>query len=130
MRTTLKTIGTRHGLTAMLMGGTALASAGLGASALAQDETVTRDVITVTATRREETVSDVPYNITAVGGDAIEAGQILDEAELLRSIPGVTVVDRGARNAGTMNAARIRGLAVDGNALGDYAVSSVASVST
>ena len=62
--------------------------------------------------------------------NAIEAGQILDEAELLRSIPGVTIVDRGARNSGTMNAARIRGLAVDGNALGDYAVSSVASVST
>jgi len=119
----------RQGLAALLMGGTALA--GVSAPAFAQaDEPAMRDVITVTATRREETVSDVPYNISAVGGDAIEAGQILDEAELLRSIPGVTIVDRGARNAGTMNAARIRGLAVDGNALGDYAVSSVASVST
>jgi iron complex outermembrane receptor protein len=118
-----------RGLAALLMGGTALA--GLSAPAIAQDDDpVMRDVITVTATRREETVSDVPYNISAVGGDAIEAGQILDEAELLRSIPGVTIVDRGARNSGTMNAARIRGLAVDGNALGDYAVSSVASVST
>ena len=119
----------RQGLAVLLMGGTALA--GVSAPAFAQaDEPAMRDVITVTATRREETVSDVPYNISAVGGDAIEAGQILDEAELLRSIPGVTIVDRGARNAGTMNAARIRGLAVDGNALGDYAVSSVASVST
>ena len=119
----------RRGLAVLLMGGTALA--GMTAGAWAQDETpAARDVITVTATRREETVSDVPYNISAVGGAAIEAGQILDEAELLRSIPGVTIVDRGARNSGTMNAARIRGLAVDGNALGDYAVSSVASVST
>ncbi len=120
----------RKVLSAALMGGTALAGLSLGGVALGQDEGVTRDVITVTATRREETVSDVPYNISAIGGEAIEAGQILDEAELLRSIPGVTVVDRGARNAGTLNAARIRGLAVDGNGLGDYATSSVASVST
>ena len=123
-------ISTQGGLMALLMGGTALATTGLGGVALAQEGATVRDVITVTATRREETVSDVPYNISAVGGEAIEAGKILDEAELLRSIPGVTVVDRGARNSGTMNAARIRGLAVDGNALGDYAVSSVASVST
>lgn len=128
-KTNMKT-STQRGLMALLMGGTALATTGLGSVALAQEESTGRDVITVTATRREETVSDVPYNISAVGGEAIEAGRILDEAELLRSIPGVTVVDRGARNSGTMNAARIRGLAVDGNALGDYATSSVASVST
>lgn len=89
-----------------------------------------RPFIVVTATRREERVVDVPYNITSVGGDEIEAAQIFDNSELLRSIPGVAVVDQGARNAGTVNQVRIRGLNVDSNALGDYATSSVATVST
>lgn len=88
------------------------------------------DEIIVTATRRETSVTDVPYNISAVSGLDIEQAQIFDDAELLRSIPGVGVVDRGARNSGTINQVRIRGLSVDGNGLGDYAVSSVASVST
>lgn len=88
------------------------------------------DEIIVTSTRRETSVTDVPYNITAVSGSAIERAQVFDDAELLRSIPGVGVIDRGARNAGTLNQVRIRGLNVDGSGLGDYAVSSVASVST
>lgn len=88
------------------------------------------DEIIVTATRRETSVTDVPYNISAVSGTAIEKAQIFDDAELLRSVPGVGVIDRGARNSGTLNQVRIRGLSVDGNGLGDYAVSSVASVST
>ncbi|MEQ8559151.1 MAG: TonB-dependent receptor [Henriciella sp.] len=120
-----------------LLAGTALATPAFFVAA-AQDtedeaavEAVSRQkTVTVTATRRSESLTDVPYNISAVSGDELEASNILDEAELLRSVPGVAVVDRGARNAGTLNAARIRGLAVDGNALGDYAVSSVASVST
>lgn len=88
------------------------------------------DEIIVTSTRRETPVTDVPYNITAISGAAIERAQIFDDAELLRSIPGVGVIDRGARNSGTLNQVRIRGLNVDGSGLGDYAVSSVASVST
>ncbi|MHA6288162.1 TonB-dependent receptor [Maricaulis sp. CAU 1757] len=125
---------TRHAIAAALLGGTALTGLG-GGIAVAQDaeasaDPVMRDTITVTATRRAESVTDVPYNISAVSGAEIERANILDEAELLRSVPGVTIIDRGARNSGTVNAVRIRGLAVDSNAIGDYAVSSVASVST
>lgn len=53
-----------------------------------------------------------------------------DSTELLRSVPGVSVVDRGERNAATVNGVRIRGLNVDSAALGDYAVSAVSTVST
>ncbi len=113
-----------------LMGGTALAGVSVPAMALQGESADERDSIVVTATRREQSVTDVPYNITAVSGDAIDAAKMFDEAELLRSVPGVGVVDRGARNSGTLNQVRIRGLSIDGNALGDYAVSSVASVST
>ena len=48
----------------------------------------------------------------------------------MRSIPGVSVVDRGDRNSSVVNGIRIRGLNVDSSALGDYAVSAAATVST
>jgi iron complex outermembrane recepter protein len=117
----------------VLLASTALATplhAQQGGSTQAATTDEERPVIVVTATRRQERVIDVPYNITSVSGDEIEAAQTFDSAELLRSIPGVAVVDRGFRNAGTVNQIRIRGLNVDSNALGDYATSSVATVST
>ena len=117
---------------------TLLASSALASPAIAQseqdepqaEEGGERPVIVVTATRRQERVIDVPYNITSISGDEIEAARIFDNNELLRGIPGVSVVDRGLRNAGTVNQVRIRGLNVDSNALGDFATSSVATVST
>ena len=99
----------------------------LTASLLADSD---RDVIVVTATRREQNILDVPYNISAISGEEIEDSKILDNADLLRSIPGVAVVDRGARNSGTLNAVRMRGISVEGGGQGDIALSSVASVST
>ena len=86
--------------------------------------------IVVTAQRREQNILDVPYNITAVSGQAIEDNHILDTAELMRSVPGVSVVDRGDRNSSLVSGIRIRGLNVDSSALGDYAVSAAATVST
>lgn len=134
----MKTRVKRNNAILALLSGTAL-SLGLSGTAFAQNENSEeteegasgeRNIIVVTATRREESITDVPYNISAVSGDTIEAARTFDSAELLRSVPGVGVVDRGARSAGTINQIRIRGLSVDGNALGDYSVSSVASVST
>lgn len=109
---------------ALVMG---LAAAG---GAMAQEASATVDEIVVTANRREQSVLDVPYNVSAVSGDTIEATKTLDSAELMRGIPGVAVVDRGYRNSGVVNNVLIRGINVDSNALGDYAVSSVAPVST
>ena len=132
MQTTQLQKSGRITLKALLMGSTLamVPVAALPALAQQEDSTARMETVTVTATGRAENVTDVPYNITALSGQSIEAAQMFDEAELLRSIPGVTVIDRGARNAGTVNSARIRGLAVDSAILGDYAVSSVASVST
>lgn len=86
--------------------------------------------IVVTARRREESILDVPYNISAVSGATIAQDHVLDAAELMRSIPGVSVVDRGDRNSSVISGIRIRGLNVDSSALGDYAVSAAATVST
>ncbi|MBW8304477.1 MAG: TonB-dependent receptor plug domain-containing protein, partial [Brevundimonas sp.] len=115
------------------IGALILALAAHGA-AMAQDsqespQTDLGDVV-VTATRREQSVLDVPYNISAVSGEAIEDAKMTDSAELMRGIPGVSVVDRGYRNSGVINNVLMRGINVDSNALGDYAVSSVAPVST
>ena len=88
------------------------------------------NVITVTANRREENIQEVPFNISAISGDTLAEAQITDASELMRGIAGVAVVDRGQRNAGVINGIMIRGLNVDGSALGDYALSTVPTVST
>lgn len=86
--------------------------------------------VRVTATRRDESILDIPYNISAVSGASIEAAQMTDQAELLRSIAGVGIIDRGYRNSGTVNTIRIRGLNVDSSIVGDFAVASAPTVST
>lgn len=88
------------------------------------------DEVIVTATRREERILDVPYNISAVSGRAIEEAKVQTAAELLRSVPGVAVVDRGYRNQGVANSIQIRGLNVDTSIQGDYAVVAVPTVSS
>ncbi|WP_321393569.1 TonB-dependent receptor [Emcibacter sp.] len=93
------------------------------------DNTMILEEIMVTASRRSERIEDIPYNISAISGATIEQANILDTAELLRSATGVSIIDRGPRNAGVVNSIRIRGLNVDGSALGDYAVSASATVS-
>lgn len=86
--------------------------------------------IIVTATRRESTVAEIPYNISAVSGDFIDSGKILSTGELLRGVPGANVIDFGARNSGNVNAIRIRGLAIDSSINMDVALSAVPPVST
>ena len=86
--------------------------------------------MTVTAQGREEDILAVPYNISVVSGTVIEQANILDSTELLRDVPGVGVLDRGARGSSVVSAIRIRGLAVDSSALGDYAVGAAATVAT
>ncbi len=88
------------------------------------------EVITVTANRREQTLQEIPYNISAISGETLSANQIVSPAELMRQMSGVTVVDRGPRNAGVINGISIRGMNVDSSALGDYALSTVPTVST
>ncbi|MEM8936271.1 MAG: TonB-dependent receptor, partial [Pseudomonadota bacterium] len=108
-----------------LLGATALTPT----VALAQDEAVTDDVITVTTQRREENILDVPYNITVLGGDEIDGSITLDSAELLRSIPGASQIDQGPR-AFQFNSIRIRGLNVNSSGFGDFLLGSVPTVST
>jgi outer membrane receptor protein involved in Fe transport len=106
---------------------TALAASGPAGHAA---ESAQLEEIIVTANRREQTVLEVPYNISAVSGDALERSLTIDNADLMRTVASVSVVDRGFRNQGVINGIIIRGLNVDGSALGDYALSTVPTVST
>ncbi|MGQ9426446.1 TonB-dependent receptor [Gilvimarinus sp. F26214L] len=86
--------------------------------------------IVVTATRRAQNVQDIPYNISAVSGADLEAAQVTDAAEMMRGVPGLTVVDRGYRNSGTVNGVVIRGMNIDTGANGDVPLSAVGTVAT
>jgi len=86
--------------------------------------------IEVTANRRSQSIQDVPYNISAVSGDELEAAGIIDSAEMMRGVAGITVVDRGYRNSGSVNGVIIRGVNVDNGANGDVPLSAVPTVAT
>jgi outer membrane receptor protein involved in Fe transport len=123
------TIFTKKPLVAAI--GTALASSSpvVVAQTDSSDEGLLEEII-VTSTRREASIQDIPYNISAVGGDEIVSRNILDTAELMRVVSGVSVIDRGYRNAGHVNSLIIRGVNVDNGANGDVGLSAVAPVAT
>jgi outer membrane receptor protein involved in Fe transport len=66
--------------------------------------------IIVTASRREQSVTSVPYNISAVTAEALSRNGVTDIGKLARSVPGVAMIDRGAREAGMNNTIVIRGI--------------------
>jgi iron complex outermembrane recepter protein len=105
-------------------------SGAVGAAAMVQADENAMEEVVVTATGREQNVQDIPYNISAISGELISNANITDAADLMRAIPGVAVVDRGYRNSGVINGVMIRGLNVDGAALGDYSLSAVPTVSS
>ncbi len=110
---------------------TAVAAATLlsGQAAQVSAQPLMEEVL-VTATARSQSVQEIPYNISAMLGDDMDALNITSEAELLRAMSGVSVIDRGYRNSGTVNSIIIRGLNVDSGANGDIALSAVPTVST
>jgi len=68
------------------------------------------DEIVVTATRREQSISDVPYNISAVSGADIAASGITDLEGLTHMIPGLVSPDLGPRGGSINNNLVIRGI--------------------
>ena len=74
------------------------------------------NVIIVTATRRAESVQEIPLNIAAVGAEQIEEQRLTELSELLPFVPGINIVDRGGRQG---NPVIVRGLNVDAIGSGD-----------
>ncbi len=99
-----KIASTRDVFRAALLGSSMLAAA-WSVPTLAQDAAsdaveapADENVIVVTATRREESVQDVPFNISAVTGESLAEAGAFNLREASRLVPGVFFVDNGARN--------------------------------
>ncbi len=106
--------------------------AGGSGAAQAQDvpaATALGEVI-VTATRREESIQDIPFNISATSGEALEKAHIIDAVEALRTMAGVSVQDRGYRNSGVTSSIVIRGINVDSGTQGDVPLAAPPTVAT
>jgi outer membrane receptor protein involved in Fe transport len=100
-------------------------------AAHAQDApTVALNEVVVTATRREQSIQDIPFNISAVSGETLEKANIVDSVEALRAMAGISVQDRGYRNAGVTSSIVIRGINVDSGTNGDVPLAAPATVAT
>ncbi|GGX73137.1 TonB-dependent receptor [Litorimonas cladophorae] len=106
-RTTLKN---RLKMTASLLA-LPISFATFAAPVQAQDQVQDEDQIIVTATRRDATVQDVPFNISAVSAVELEDIGITDLAELSAWVPGFHIINGGGRE---QDGIVIRGLNADG----------------
>jgi outer membrane receptor protein involved in Fe transport len=96
----------------------------------AQDDGLLEEII-VTATRRNQTVQEIPYNINVVTGSQLAQTGVSDPATLVRLVPGLTILDEGPRVSGNRNTYSIRGMNVDAaNNNDDNPAISQATVST
>ncbi|MEE4350163.1 MAG: TonB-dependent receptor [Pacificimonas sp.] len=68
------------------------------------------NIIIVTGTRRSEDLFDVPYNVSAVGGDDLEQRFITSLTDVTAAVPGLQAPTSGLRNDGTNNTFIIRGV--------------------
>ncbi len=66
--------------------------------------------VVVTATRRAESIQDIPFNIAALSGGMIERERISNLSDIAKRVPGMVLVDQGPRNG---NRLTVRGLSVD-----------------
>ena len=71
------------------------------------------EVISVTATRRSQSIEKVPYNISAVGGETLKQAGISDLGELTTRLPGLSYTDRGARSGAFSTSIAMRGLSTE-----------------
>ena len=111
---------------------TAVATAlGLPAVVSAADEPTDLQEVVVTANRREQNVLDVPYNMSAVSGAALENADAKSLNDLARLLPGVSIPDLGARANSSNSLIIIRGLNVNDPVASSYLPwGSVPTVST
>jgi iron complex outermembrane receptor protein len=77
--------------------------------AQAQDRRPILEEVVVTASRRATSVQDLPFNIAALTGDRLERQRLTRLSDFARWVPGLTVVDQGARGGNIMT---VRGLNV------------------
>ncbi len=107
----MKTVKFKHSLIARAVAIAAVSSS-VAVPAIAQEEQglAAIEKIEVTATRRAGSIQDVPINIAALDGAALEEKGIGDISEVLRFVPGIVAIDQGGRNG---NPIIVRGINAD-----------------
>ena len=65
------------------------------------------ETVVVTSQKRVEDARKVPLSVTAIGGEALKEGQILDFADLTRNLPNVSFSSQGGAGLSTIE---IRGV--------------------
>ena len=87
--------------------------------------------IIVTATRRAESVLDIPYNLSVLSNDDLRAARAIGLGDLARLVPGVSYVDQGPVARAQNNNFTLRGLNISSASNnGDISALSQAAVST
>ena len=109
---------------ALAIGATSLVSADIALSQAVLEEVV------VTATRRAESVQDVPYNISAVSGDFLDKANVNGLGDLAKLIPGLNFNDRGSRSQMFSSGIVMRGMNTDRLARINAPLATVSPVST
>ena len=66
--------------------------------------------IVVTATRRSESIQDVPYNISAITSASLQSKRAFGLGDLSRIVPGLAYIDQGPVARGNNNNFIMRGL--------------------
>ncbi|MEH6549406.1 MAG: TonB-dependent receptor [Pseudomonadales bacterium] len=74
--------------------------------------------VTVTATRRAQSVNEIPYNITAITSDDLDRSGITNMAGVMNSVPGIVYADQGPRANSANSGIVLRGLSVQSQAVG------------
>lgn len=77
----------------------ALSGALIAPAVQAQSQDATSEDIIVTGSRRSETVQDSTINISAIGAAEIENLGLVNLIDASRNVPGIYVVDQGARGS-------------------------------
>ncbi len=95
------------------------------AAADANDGSVGLDEIVVTATRRDTSILDVPYSISAISSTQLEADHVQTLSDLSKLIAGVSFVDEGPASRSNFV---LRG--INANGTDHPSTSTVAPVST
>jgi outer membrane receptor protein involved in Fe transport len=90
---------------------------------------VVLDEVVVTANRREQSILEVPYNITATTAAQLSSAGVKDFAGLAQLVPGLVYNGGGIRNGGSQAGFILRGLNADRTSTTDQPSLTVAPVS-
>jgi iron complex outermembrane receptor protein len=119
LRSVISGILRQHRHTALVSSATVLMLGGATAHAQVNPDTGQQgatpglEEIVVSAQRRSETIQNVPYNISVLGGDALDSAAVVSLNDLTRLVPGLTAVDEGPASRAGFSSLTLRGIRTD-----------------